>query len=150
MKTLLLYSFCFFYIANSFAQDQATPHLLHWELDEKLHLLEISSLPKRLPKALNVLELSYQKDHSNSKDFFTLGRDDFYTKRQNAFKINKRRYSGVIKGYDEEGDLRFVLEFRKGKLDGSYIIYHTDGSKSTKVYSKGLLLADTVRVKEEK
>lgn len=149
MKTII-YLLTFILLGTGLKAQDSSQVLLDWQLNIKRHHLEISSLPKRLPKDKKRLELSYQADHSNSRDFFTLSKDSFYKRRQNAFKINKRRYSGQLLGYDKGGDLRFEIEFRNGKLDGRYIVFNTDGSKSTKVYSKGKLIADAVIIKEEK
>ncbi len=121
----------------------------NWELNVKTHQLKISELPKKLPKDCKRIALSYQENLNNSKEFFILGDKEFYTQRLNAFKVNKRRYSGQLVGYDLKGDLRYSIEFRNGKLDGNYIIYNTDGSKLTKVYSNGKKIVDPIITKEE-
>lgn len=145
-KFLLIYFCCH----TALYAQQDTIQYEVWELNLNLHRLHIPALGNKLQKKHTYIALTYADDLTNTTDFYRLGDDAFYLARQNAFKINRCRYSGKLLGYDNTADLRFIVEFRKGKLDGKYVVYKTNGLVETKVYQKGKLFADVVRSKLEK
>jgi antitoxin component YwqK of YwqJK toxin-antitoxin module len=114
------------------------------------HQLTIRSLPAKLPSDLLVIKISYPNDLTNNSAFYKMGQADFYLSRKNAFRVNRCRLSGRIEGYDNAGDKRYTIDFRRGKLDGSFTVYRTNGKVEIQVYSNGHLRADVVKSKKEK
>jgi hypothetical protein len=149
MKKLI--SLCLFVAWSSLvvAQDSLQLHQ-DWTLDEMGHQLTIKSLPAKLPSDLLVIKISYPDDLTNNAAFYKMGKPDFYLSRKNAFRVNRCRLSGRVEGYDNAGDKRYAIDFRRGKLDGSFTMYRTNGKVETQVYSNGKLHADVLRSKKEK